>query len=169
MGSEMCIRDRGYRYQMKPTEFSFTIGGYDTGGEYFAQPPQSVDWQVIGSAIERSVKIQTEMMTEALNNAQKRVSETSPEELRRLREEKGIDYQFTISDTKTRLEQMKAIFPVGNPTANLRVYAIGLEGNAADVYSLWENPQVDMVDLVPNLRAWHDLDIVAPRPDKTPF
>lgn len=160
---------KGYRYQMKPTEFYFTIGGYDTGGEYFTQPLQSVNWQAIGADIERSVKIQTEMFTYHLNDLQKRVAGMSVEELQRLRDEKGIDYQFTISDAKTRLEQMQTIFPVDNPTANLRVYAIGLEGNAADVYRLWQNPQVDVVDLVPNLRAWHDLDFAAPRPDRSPF
>jgi hypothetical protein len=160
---------KGYRYQMKPTEFSFTIGGYDTGDEYFTQPLQSINWHAIGADIERSVKIQTEMFTYHLSDLQKRVSEISEEELRRLRDEKGIDYQFTIKDAKTRLEQMETIFPVGNPTANLRVYAIGLEGKAADIYDLWQNPQVDLVDVVPNLRAWHDLDLAPPRPGRSPF
>jgi len=160
---------KGYRYEMKPTEFSFTIGGYDTGYNYFAQPLKPVNWETIGEDIGRSANIQTEMLTFHLNDLQKRVSTMSEEELRRLRDEKGIDYQFTISDAKTRLEQMKTIFPVGNPAANLRVFAIGLEGKAADIYSLWRNPQVDLVDLVPNLRAWHDLDFVPPRPDRDPF
>lgn len=160
---------QGYRYQMMPTEFSFTIGGYDTGDGYFTQPPHPVNWQAIGADIERNVKMQTEMLTEALNNIQKRVSEMSAEELQRLKEEKGIDYQFTISDTKTRLEQMKAIFPAGNPAANLRVYAVGLEGRATDIYGLWQNPQVDLVDVVPDLRVWHDLDFAPPRPDRSPF
>lgn len=61
---------------------------------------------------------------------------------------------------------MKTIFPVGNPIANLRVFAFGLEGKVADLYNLWQNPQVDLIDLVPNLRAWHGLDFVPPRPDK---
>jgi len=130
---------------------------------------QSVKWQAIENDIKRSVKIQKEMFNYHLNDLQRRVSVMSSEELQRLRDEKGIDYQFTISDAKTRLKQMQTIFPANNPTANLWVYAIGLEGNAKDLYDLWQNPQVDVVDLVPNLRAWHDLDFAPPRPDRRYF
>jgi len=155
----------GFSYQMRPTEVSFAIGGYDTGGEYFTQPLAPVQWNKIGSNIERSVSILMEAKREHIEEVRKRLSD--PEEVRRLKEIGRYEgFRFTLADTETRLAQMQLIFPAGRPTANLWVYGVGLTGQAGVLYGLAHHAQVDLVELIPSLRRGQNVDFVPPRPTR---
>lgn len=155
----------GYSYQMKPTEFSFTIGGYDTGADYFTKPLTPVQWNRIGSDIERSVGLTMKAKMEHINEVRARLS--TPEEVRRLKAIGRYEgFRFTLADTEKRLEQMQLIFPAGRPTANLRVYGVGLTGRADALYDLAHRPQVDAIEIVPRLRSGQNVDFAPPRPTR---
>ncbi|MBS3872440.1 MAG: hypothetical protein KGZ92_06205 [Firmicutes bacterium] len=155
----------GYSYQMRPTELSFTIGGYDTGGEYFNQPLAPVQWNKIGSDIERSVSLHMEAKRAHIEEVRKRLSD--PEEVHRLKEIGRYEgFRFTLADTETRLEQLQLIFPAGRPTSNLWVYGVGLTGQTDVLYDLARHSKVDLVELVPSLRKGQHVDFVPPRPTR---